>query len=267
MYYLEMYLSFIKVRFQELFQDRISFILSTIVMEASYGADFLLIWLIVYKFRTIGVWGPYEIMFLFALNLMSYSVAGFFLFHPTTRLSSMVRTGRFDEVLTKPLNAFTYLMFRDFNPGYISHIALNIALMIFCIIKLGLSVTLVNVLFLILTIISGALIQGAGFIFTSVPSFWMVQNNFLMETIMYDLKYFIRYPISIYNKFIQIILTFIIPYAFINFYPAQFFLKKNDFLIFHPVFQFLSPVVGILLILGAYRFWLFGISKYESTGS
>ena len=31
----------------------------------------------------------------------------------------------------------------------------------------------------------------------------------------------------------QIILTLIIPYAFINFYPAQYFLGKQDFIMFN----------------------------------
>ncbi|KAB2846375.1 MAG: ABC transporter permease, partial [Ignavibacterium sp.] len=115
--------------------------------------------------------------------------------------------------------------------------------------------------------LSGALIQGAAFIFTSVPSFWLVQSNSLMDIFIWDLKSFIRYPISAYHRIIQVILTLIIPYAFINFYPAQYFLNKNDFLMFHPVFQYLSPLVGVLLFIFAYRFWNTGINHYKSTGS
>ena len=44
-------------------------------------------------------------------------------------------------------------------------------------------------------------------------------------------------------------------------------LEKNDFLMFHPVVQFLTPAVGILLAFLAYRFWLLGLKHYNSSGS
>lgn len=250
-----------------MFTDRISFLWGTLIAEISYTADYVMIWVLIDRFKNIGGWGPYEVMLLYALNIITYSFAGFLLYHPSSRLPRLIANGDFDEVLTKPLNPSLYLISKEFNPGYVFHIALAVIVMTICFNNLGIVLTPLNFLFLIVIIMSGALIQGAAFIFTSVPSFWLIRNNSIRSILMYDMKEFIRYPISIYGKFLQILLTVFLPYAFINFYPAQYFLGKNDFLMFHPVFQYLSPVVGIILFLVAYKFWTIALKHYQSTGS
>jgi ABC-2 type transport system permease protein len=59
----------------------------------------------------------------------------------------------------------------------------------------------------------------------------------------------------------------VLPYAFINFYPAQFILGKEDYLGFPPVLVYLTPAVGIILFVVAYQFWRVGLNHYKSTGS
>ncbi|MNR23971.1 hypothetical protein D3C85_1410250 [compost metagenome] len=138
---------------------------------------------------------------------------------------------------------------------------------VICFKNLHIAWSPINILFLVLVLLGGALIQGAAFLFTSVPAFWITNNTALIDLFMFDLKRFVQYPISAYSKFIQVLLTLILPYAFINFYPAQFFLGKNDFLMFHPWIQFLTPVLGVILFTCALMFFYKGIKYYNSTGS
>lgn len=267
MHYLDLYLEFIKIRLQSMMEYKKAFLTGALAQAISYGTEFLLLWIMIQQFHSMAGWSAYEVMFLYALNLLSYAFAGFFLYMPCAEmLSPMIQSGEFDEVLIKPMNPLLYLSCSTFCYGYLSHVTLSVLIIVICFLKLGIIVTPVKILFLLVVVLSGALIQGAGFLFTSVPSFWIVKSNSL-NSFMYMSKYFIQYPLSIYNKVVQVILTFVIPYAFINFYPAQYFLKKNDFLMFHPLFQYLSPAVGIILFVGAYRFWGLGLRHYKSTGS
>ena len=138
--------------------------------------------------------------------------------------------------------------------------------MFFCFEKLGITFPLFKFLFLISTILSGALIQGSIQLMTMVPTFWMVKSEAILA-LKWQAYDFVKYPISIYHKSVQIILTVIIPYAFISFYPLQYLLEKEDYLLFHPVLQFLSPIVGILMAILSYRLWLWGLKHYNSSGS
>lgn len=265
MHYLSIYLEFIKIRLKSTIEHRSAFLWTALAQATSYSASFAMVWVMVKQFKTIGQWKAYEVMFLSALNLCSYALAGFFFYGLNYGLSRLVQTGEFDEILTKPLNSLMYIASKYFLWGYLTHTALSIIIIGICINKLGVVLTSIKIVFLIITLISSALIQSSIFLFTATPCFWLVKND--IGAVVGNIKNFIQYPITIYQKFIQIFMTVMIPFAFINFYPAQFFLGKNDFSIFHPVFQFLSPIVGVILFLISLKFWSFGINHYKSTGS
>jgi ABC-2 type transport system permease protein len=261
------YLAFIKIRLQQIFEYRGAFFSGVFAQLLFYGTSFFLTWIMVNHFKTLNGWTPYEVLFLFSLNLLSYSISAFFIFSSFINLSQLIQSGDFDTVYIKPMNPFLFLIFSNFNVGYFSHFTLSSIVMVLCIIKTGISMTVINVIMLILVLLGASLIQAAAMMFTSIPSFWLIRTNTLPVVFFSELKKFIQYPLSLYGTAVQVFFTLIIPYAFINFYPAQFFLGKKDFLIFHPVFQYLTPAVGILLFFLAYRFWLFGLKNYASTGS
>ena len=98
-------------------------------------------------------------------------------------------------------------------------------------------------------------------------NFWIVRTYSIFYALTWNFRNFINYPISIYGKFIQVLLTFVIPFAFINFYPVKYFLDKKGDTLFHPILQYGTPIVGIVLFLLAYKFWTMGVNRYESTGS
>ena len=78
---------------------------------------------------------------------------------------------------------------------------------------------------------------------------------------------------TIDHKGIQILLTFIVPYGFVTFYPAEYFLNKSGSPLFYgvtlfdPLFQFGTPIVGVVAFLFSYTLWNLGVNRYQSTGS
>jgi ABC-2 type transport system permease protein len=264
---LSVYWTLMRLKMKSQFEYRTAFILGFISKIFGWGSGFVLIWLLISRFGSIGGWSTYEVLFLYSLDLLSYSLIASFVMNPCSRLPQVIQSGEFDEILTRPLNNFLYFFFSFFSTGYLSNILMSTAVIALCMVKLHIELNGFTGFFLIVTLLGGALIQGAGFLFSAIPAFWMVKNDSLRGLLLFDLKSFIRYPLSIYNKTVQIFLTLVIPYAFINFFPAQLFLKKNDYLMFHPIFQYLTPFIGLFLFISSYFFWRFGINHYESTGS
>jgi ABC-2 type transport system permease protein len=79
---------------------------------------------------------------------------------------------------------------------------------------------------------------------------------------------FTRYPITIYSRAVSFVLTFIFPFAFMNYFPATFLLQKTDnALSLSPQVGLLTPVVGLLWFGLAYVFWRYGLDHYQGTGS
>lgn len=267
MEYLSLYLKFVQIKFRGIAEYRGAFWTMYFAKFIGFATDFIMIWLLVYRFQSVAGWNSYEIMLLYALNLGSYSLAAFFLFHPFTKLSSRIQSGEFDEILTKPLNPFLYLVCREFSTGYLSNLTVAFSVLAFTFYKLQIPLSPANIGFLTVTLLGGSLIQGAAFILTNTPSFWIVKNNRLQSLLMGVPSNFVRYPINAYNKAIQIILTVVLPYAFISYYPAHFFLKKQETMLFPQTLQYMTFAVGGVLIFIAYQYWKLGLKHYNSTGS
>ncbi|MHA6482688.1 ABC transporter permease [Paenibacillus sp. strain BS8-2] len=211
--------------------------------------------------------GQYEVMLLYSLNLASWAIAGFFLFSPFNTLSRKILTGEFDDVLTKPLNPFWYLIAKDATIDYVSNLTVAFSAFLLCLYKLNVTLGIWDWFLMALLLIGATLIQAALFILPNLPAFWIVKIDSIRQLFQSDLGRFIRYPISAYPKSIQILLTVVLPYAFINFFPAHVILGKPNETMFFDVMLYLTPLVGIVLIVVAYRLWLFSLKHYTSTGS
>lgn len=267
MYYLSLCFEYFKLSTRKLWEFRMSFFSGAIAQGISYGSEFLILWIMIDKFKNLNGWNSYEIIFLYALSLLSYALAGTFFYDFCTQLSSLIENGEFDEVLTKPMNPFIYIIIKHINYGYISHIVVSTLIIVYSLIKLHITITVFKLFCLILAILGAAMIQSAALIITALPSFWIIQNRSLQYVFFFKIKSFTQYPISLYNKGIQVLLTVVFPYAFINFYPSQMLLDKNDFPIFSSFLKYLTPVVGSVLIIIAYILWNFALKNYSSSGT
>lgn len=265
MHYFRLYLQFIKIRLTSIVAYRGSFFAGVVAQMLSYGAGFFTTWLLVNAFHELNGWTPYEVLLLYGMNLFSYALAAFFFFDLATGIEDLVICGRLDGVLTKPVNPFLYLICNGFNVAYFSHISLALITIIISFRGLGIRLSLIMQGMLALSILGAAMIHAAALIITSVPAVWMLRVRF-SEILYWGMRDFINYPLSIYNKVVQVILTFILPYAFISFYPAQLFLGKEDHL-FHSSFPYATLPVGLGLLFLAYRFWRYGINRYQGTGT
>ncbi len=264
---LKLYKEFIKIQVKTTMQYKGAFLTGVIAQFFSYSVSFFMIMILIQRFHSLNGWNSYEVVMLYAINLLSYALGAFFFFNLNHNLPRMIQYGELDDILVRPVNPLWYLISRDFNTGYLSHLITSVLLLAFCIIQLRITVTPLKLITLVIYILGGGLIQGAMLLICTVPTFWMVKNTSVTHIFYFNMKEFIQYPISIYGRALQFILTFILPYAFISYYPAHQWLDKSDRIMLNPILQYFNPAVGVFLMILAYRFWLFGLRNYKSTGS
>ena len=91
-------------------------------------------------------------------------------------------------------------------------------------IRLEIPITLSNVFWLAADF-GGSLSYSGGrlCVFTAVPAFWIGDSEGLYRLLYKNLTEFIQYPLSIYHRGIRELLTFVLPYAFISYYPCAAF--------------------------------------------
>jgi ABC-2 type transport system permease protein len=110
-------------------------------------------------------------------------------------------------------------------------------------------------------VVSGAVIFFAINLITGVSAFWIIDSIPVMGAV-FENYLFAHYPLTIFPRAIQVMLTWVIPYAFTSFYPASFLLGRDV----GPL-VWLSPLIALVLLVIGYRLWLVGLRRYEGTGS
>ena len=248
-------------------EHRLQFIMDPLVNAIGYTISYVGIWILLSNFGTIRGWTFWEMMLLANLNLFAYGFAGYFFYVPMVYLGTIIQRGNFDNIMLKPMNTLLYLISSYSDNMLWGHMGLSVVLFIFTFANLAIEWTITKVAFLILTLIGAILIHIAALLAAGSLSFWTNTPNSYRDAIFQNARYFITYPISIYGKAIQVLLTFVVPFAFINFYPAQYLLSKSSDMLFHPALQFGTPIIGIVLFYSSYRLWEAGVNHYESTGS
>ena len=147
------------------------------------------------------------------------------------------------------------------------HGGLGILLFILSAAKIGVVWTPVKVIYYIFSIIGGVLIQGAIFLFLATLNIYLLETGSLKEVFYWNARKFAGYPISIFHKAIQFCMTFVVPFAFVNYFPAQYILRKDDMAQYPEVFMYLTPIIGIVLYVLAYAFWKYSLKYYKSSGN
>jgi ABC-2 type transport system permease protein len=261
-----LYLNFTQLSFRSLAIYRSAYWLGIIAQWLSYGVTFITLYIMVDTFDVLAGWNGEEVLFLYAMNLLSYAMGALFFFGPCTGLSQKIRTGEFDIALTKPVSPFVHELLNGFNFGYVSHITLSVGVLILAVLRLGLPCSFSFIALLTGMLLGAALIQSGLLIFISAWSFFFVNDNPVFD-FLWTLKSFINYPLSIYPVIIQILLTLVLPLGFMNFYPSGVVLNKTGTALFPPAIGYLTPAVGLIVFVLSIFFWNWALSKYQSTGT
>lgn len=134
--------------------------------------------------------------------------------------------------------------------------------------KISIEWTMQKIILACSCVCSGVLIQGALFLMFASLSFFIVKTDNLRNVLYWNIKSFMGYPISIYPKLIQYFVVYIIPLAFVNYFPSQLLMgvfKEGN--IFPAVYISISAALGMVLFGLSYLFWRFSLRFYASTGS
>ncbi|MCG8500927.1 MAG: ABC-2 family transporter protein [Firmicutes bacterium] len=244
-----------------------SFLVSWLLMiPIQYFAGILMLKVIVEKFQALNGWTFPQLAFVYGLGLLSHGLM-VVLFIQSWNIGGMVRHGEFDRMLLRPANVF--FQFAVMHINFIGLIDLIPGVIIFlygCDLA-GFHLGPINIIKLLLVVVGGALIRGAFFIITGSIAFWTKSSESLVGFSLNLMQRSAMYPLSIYPYIIQMVLTFIIPFGFICFYPACDFLGQNDRIMLPLDFVGWTPLVGGAMFVLANKLFNMGLKNYESSGS
>jgi ABC-2 type transport system permease protein len=259
--YASLYRYFVIQRFKILMEYRLNFFIGSVSTMILQIASLSAIWVVMRQIPSLNGWNFYEVILIYGLLTMGESITHMFADNLWTIGWNYVRSGDFDRFLVRPINPLFHLLADRFCHDGIGNLITGGVLVTVSLRTLGIPITPFTVLYLIVSTISGGIIFIALNLITATTVFWITEPIPVIQ-VVFNTSEFAKYPLNIYHSAIRILLTWLIPYGFVSFYPASYLLGRDA----GPI-VWLGPIVALLFMFIAYRVWSVGLRHYSGTGS
>lgn len=214
------------------------------------------------RVKALAGWSFEEALFIYGFFLIPFA-----LFNASFAALSDVGDryivgGDLDRVLTRPLNALVQIQLELLRPQALNGVVLGVIVMAIASARLSLAWTVADVALVLAGILGAWLVYGGLWIAVASLTFWTQERGSGLFPVFYNSINFSRYPLTVYPAAVRFVLTFVLPYGFIAFYPAAGVLREE----FTQV-GWLTLPVGITVFAVGLWVWRQGLARYEGSGS
>jgi ABC-2 type transport system permease protein len=241
---------------------RADFWIGIIGMGLTQGAGLVFIWALFKRVPQVGGWNNWQIVLLYSLVLIPNGLTDL-LYSGQWQLRSLVNKGELDRILIRPISPALQVISRESGIQGVGSVLLGTIVLSSTVHTLHLSWSVLQYGFLFLTLISSVLLMGSVNFATNCIAFWDASANSAFPfMVQYNME-FAKYPINLYSRLVQTFITWILPYAFVSYYPSLILLGQTGGLVW---LGYCSPLAGPAMALVASIIWRRGLSRYQGTG-
>lgn len=247
------------------FQYRTSFALDFFGVFLVTFLDFAAILVIFHSVPQLGGWSVDEVALLYGISGLAFALTDLAV-GDLALLMEKIRDGTFDLVLIRPRGTLFQVVTADFQIRRFGRVAQAATILAYALTQLDVDWTATRVLLVPLTIASATLIFGAVYVAATCIVFWSVEGRETANAFTYGGQFFSQYPINVYESWLRRLLAFVLPMAFVAYFPALYILDKPDPLGAPEWLRFCSPIVAIVACAVAAFVWRFAVRHYRSAG-
>jgi ABC-2 type transport system permease protein len=251
----------LKINIQMSLAYRADMVVNILVNLMWLGWELLSLNIIFSNTRTLGGWGPGELIALLGVFRLVNTLMTALLWPATERFNASVRDGSLDYTLLQPANSLFLVSFARITIWRAWDLLLALVLVVVGINMAGDVITTLNLLYFLALTISGTLIIYSLWVVLIALTFWFTKfdNNVTILQALLDSG---RYPVSVYPLWLRLIVTFIIPIAVATTVPLQ---ALRGELGINQVLSFL--LISAISFIFALQVWRFGVRRYSGASS
>ncbi len=236
---------------------RASFVTSLL---SSYGWSLIMLLFlstVVARVQTLGAWERRDIHVLVGTFMIVQGLVQFLFENNMWRISSYVREGTLDFILTKPVDSQFLTSLR-----YLRLPALGLLIPGVALVATGARppLVVVDLLLYLGGVIGGIVILYAISLLLASTTIWFVRAD--MGGLVYGMFDVMRLPADVYPHPVRFTLTYILPLVFIASVPAQTLQHRGT-----PLVSLAGMGAGVVLFFLSRAFWFLALRSYSSTGS
>ena len=242
---------------------RMDFLVECLASLLQQAAGLLTLMFLFNNFHSMKEWSRDEVLFIYGFSLIPMAFFDAFAMSFYMFSDKYIVGGELDRVLIRPLNSLFQLIMEGVSFDFLADLTLGIVVLSYAWQAVGPPVSATIILQLLICVFGAWGVLTGVFLTLTSLSFWSQDRMSIMPPV-YNLLNFARYPLDIYRPFVRILLTWVVPFGFVAFYPSSAFLETGaDF----REFALYVPLAGLVMLgLGA-TVWRLGVRHYAGAGS
>ncbi len=257
---IKLYFSFLKASLKEMLIYRFDCIVGMISQIVTQLVEIIFIWIVFQNTENLAGWNFKQVLLLYGNTLIAVGISTFCFDALYDIGPKYIREGEFDKIMLRPVHPLISIIGASKEFTSLGYLGLGLFITIAMLIQLSIPITATLVLKILFFSIVGATIIGAIKTIFSIASFWTYRSREVIWS-FYRMYTFAQYPIDIYNGFIKILITIILPFAFVAYYPTVEYLGWNTYMLYF------SPLIAVILWIIAIKLWNLALNSYRSTGN
>lgn len=263
---LRLYLRYLGISIRGQLQYRGAFLMQTFGHMVMTATEMVGIWALFQRFGNLPDWTLAQVAMFYGMVQITWSIAdalarGFDLFGGT------IKNGDFDRMLLRPRSTVLQLAGQEFTLKRIGRFLQGGAVLGWAIAVLPISWSVAKVGLLLAAVTGGVCLFFGIIVLQATMCFWTIETLEIWSAVTYGSVEAAQYPLSVYKSWFRQFFIYVIPLACVAYFPVVAVLGKTDPLHSPVVFQWLSPLAGVVFLAIAVRVWRIGVRHYASTGS
>ena len=263
--WLRLYLRLIGASVRGQMQYRLAFVLRSAADFLIVVADFVPIYFLVRRFGGLQNWTLPELALLYGMVETSWAtieggLRGF------EHFGTYLIQGELDRWLLRPRGVIFQIAAHWFEVRKIGRILQG--LVVLSLAAFWLQLDAAAIAWVTAGIAGGVLFFAGVVIFGAATQFWSLgETAELQNMLTYGGSAALTYPVSIYATWFRRVVTYGVPLAFVNYFPALAALGRIESSGWPSFVPWLSPIVCLTVMLLARAAFARGLERYESTGN
>jgi ABC-2 type transport system permease protein len=245
---------------------RTSFVVMTVGSFVITAVDFVAIVVMFSNIDRMGGFGLAQIAFLYGATSLSLGICDLVVGN-VERIGRLVRLGSFDAMMVRPVGVFAQVCANEFALRRLGRVVQATLIFVWSLTLVDVDWDLARIAMLVSMVACGTLIFLAFFVLGASFQFVSSDASEVANAFTYGGNTMTQYPLTIYPGDLVKGLTFVVPLAFVNWYPALFVLGLPDPFDLPSGLRFASPVAAAVVCALAAVAWRSGLRRYRSTGS
>ena len=225
---------------------RTSFLVMTAASLVITGIDFVAILVMFSNVDQLGGFGLGQIAFLYGATALCLGI-GDLVVGNVERLGRHVRLGTFDAMMVRPVGVFAQVCANEFALRRLGRIAQGTAVLLWSLTVADIAWDPARVAMLGSMVACGTAIFVGLFVLGAAFQFVSSDASEVANSFTYGGNTMTQYPLTIYPTEVVKALTFLVPVAFVNWYPALFILDVPDPFGLPGWLRFAAPVAAVVV--------------------